>query len=78
MWYYRLLDRAGLGNYRDVTYLSRKLAKRLLRYHFVMLAEQAPTRWKKNSRYQANRWKAVDRSLRRSVHPRLQSLLSSE
>jgi hypothetical protein len=73
--YEKLLNRAGLGNLAGETWLSRSTAKRLMRYHFVMLAEKKPTKWKKNSRYQQNRGKAgTDVSLRRSVHPRLQSL----
>ncbi len=64
------MDRSGLGDHKQERWLSRAQAKRLMRYHFVMLYELDRTR-KRNLRYAPG---TVDRSLRRSVHPRLQSL----
>lgn len=68
----RLMDRAGLGDHKQDRWLTRAQAKRLMRYHFVMLFEHKPAPRTKTSRYAPG---ARDRSLRRSVHPRLQSLM---
>jgi hypothetical protein len=48
-------------------------AKTLMKYHFVMLAEKKPTKWKKTSRYQANRdrQQSSGPNLQRRVHPTL-------
>lgn len=45
-----------------------------MKYHFVVLAEKKPTKWKKNSRYRAN--EGTEREGRvspvpRRVHPTL-------
>jgi hypothetical protein len=69
----KLLLRAGYGNSLGETYFSLARAKTLLKYHFVMLAEKKPTKWKKNSRYQANRGEPSQgiSLARRLVHPTL-------
>ena len=66
----RLMDRAGYGDLKGQPWFSRAQAKRLMRYHFVMLYEHNPDP-RRNRRYAPGQ---VDRSLRRSVHPHLQSL----
>ena len=71
----KLLERAGLQAHKDQLWLTRQQAKRLLTYHFVMVAERKPPRWKKNSRWQATRDKPrVEKPLRRSVHLHLPTL----
>jgi hypothetical protein len=64
----RLMDRAGLGDHKQALFLTRAQAKRLLRYHFVMLYEHKPAPPGTPGRYPRG---VRDRSLRRSVHPRL-------
>src|SRR3990167_2059543 len=51
----KLLTRAGLLDTEGAQWLSRAQAMRAMKFHFVMIAEKKPTKWKKNSRYQANR-----------------------
>lgn len=54
------------------SYFSLARAKTVMKYHFVLIAEKKPTKWKKNSRYQARR--GLERPVSappRRVHPRL-------
>lgn len=72
----RLMDRAGLGDYKQERLLTRGQAKRVMKYHFVMLHERKPPVYHPNKRWAPPDGKSKrDRSLRRSVHPRLQSLI---
>jgi hypothetical protein len=67
-----LLRRAGLEGKREERSFSLALAKTLMRYHFVMLAEKKPTKWKRTSRYQSTRGRQSVKPLRRLVHPTLE------
>jgi hypothetical protein len=49
-----LLRRAGMEDSPPESF-SLAQAKTLMKFHFVMLAERKPTKWKRTSRYQANR-----------------------
>lgn len=72
----RLMDRAGLGDYKQERLLTRGQAKRVMKYHFVMLHERKPPVYQPSKRWAPPDGKSKrDRSLRRSVHPRLQSLI---
>lgn len=66
----RLLQRAGMADI-PLTSFSRARAKTLMKYHFVLLAEKKPTKWKRNSRYQGTRGNQKVRVPTRRVHPRL-------